>query len=112
MPAITYSEKRVSQPSFLAEFLRTDWHTIQTGAKLDPSAFTADADGKVFVPAGTLLGRTDAEQPFGPWATGDTEVYLSCYDVADAEENADVELLKPNFTIYHRRLPSSPRMWG
>ncbi len=71
------------------------------GAKLVAASFTADAAGRRFVPAGTLIGRTFAERTagtgFGPWVTGDSEVYLVLHDVYDAALNNDVDL-------YHGRV--------
>lgn len=54
------------------------------------------------VPSGTLLGRTiterEASTGFGPWASGDDEVYLLAFDVTDPSINADCELYR-NFSI-------------
>jgi hypothetical protein len=53
------------------------------------------------VPSGTLLGRTIAERDaatgYGPWVTGDDEVYLLAFDVTDVSVNPDCELYR-NFT--------------
>jgi hypothetical protein len=54
------------------------------------------------VPSGTLLGRTIAEREattgYGPWASGDDEVYLLAFDVTDPSINADCELYR-NYSI-------------
>lgn len=67
------------------------------------------------VPSGTLLGRTiserDAGTGFGPWASGDEEVYLLAFDVTDVSVNADVELYR-NFSIVKENLlPSWTTAW-
>lgn len=62
-------------------------------------------DGPIFVPPGTVVGRTRAEaeasQGFGPvdftagTSVDDDEVYLTLFPVQDASENPEVELLRP-----------------
>lgn len=91
-------------------------HSVPGGAKVNPTDFTADADGVRFVQSGTLLGRTVAERDagtgFGPVAvdgtTGnvtDTEVYLLLYDVTDASENSDCELYRHGSLVKENYLP-------
>lgn len=50
------------------------------------------------VPSGTLIGRTIAERDagtgYGPWATGDDEVFLLAFDVTDPSINNDCELYR------------------
>jgi hypothetical protein len=59
------------------------------------------------VPSGTLLGRTVTEREagtgYGPWASGDDEVYLLAFDVTDPSINADCELYR-NFGIVKENL--------
>lgn len=67
------------------------------------------------VPSGTLLGRTiserDAGTGFGPWASGDDEVYLLAFDITDVSVNADCELYR-NFSIVKENfLPSWTTAW-
>lgn len=65
--------------------------------------------GKLFVKAGVLVGRTYAERgantPFGPWASGDDEVFLTYFPVDDAHVNADVELYRPDSLVKENYLP-------
>lgn len=77
----------------------------------------ADNDSAVFkpfgervsVPSGTLVGRTYAERSagtgFGPWTSGDNEVYLTVVDVYDAAVNNDVTLLRNQVFVKENYLP-------
>lgn len=61
------------------------------------------------VPSGTLLGRTlaerDANVPFGPWATGDDEVYLLAFDVVDANTRNNAEFYRNQRVVREDLLP-------
>lgn len=58
---------------------------LPNGVTLDPTLFPAAVNGKQIVRGGTAIGKTDAEDLFGPAAAGDDEVYLlwKTVDVAD-----------------------------
>lgn len=64
---------------------------------------------RVAVESGTLVGRTRVERNagtgFGPWASGDEEVYLTMFDVSDAAKNNNVELLQNLVTVKENYLP-------
>lgn len=68
--------------------------------------------GTLFVPSGTLVGRTyaerDANTAFGPAdvVTPDDEIYLTAFDVPDLNNNADVELYRQQERIYENYLPN------
>ena len=69
---------------------------------------TYSPSGIKYIPAGTLVGRVRAtENLFGPYATGDDEFYLTAFDVIDAAQDNDVELIVvgKNFTVVPERLP-------
>lgn len=59
--------------------------------------------------AGTLVGRTWAERlagtGFGPWASGDNEVYLIAHDVTDATLDPNIELYRPGSIVKENFLP-------
>lgn len=61
------------------------------------------------IASGTLLGRLrterDAGVGFGPWATGDEDVYLLAFDVADAAKNAECELYRHGSLVKENFLP-------
>jgi len=65
--------------------------------------------GKKFIKAGTLVGRTYAERDagtgFGPYATGDDEVYLLAFDTPDADALPDCELLRNQTLVRDHLLP-------
>lgn len=60
-------------------------------------------NGKKFVPAGTAIGRTiserDAGTNYGPATDTDDEIYLTGFEVIDANINPDVELVRHNTPI-------------
>jgi hypothetical protein len=64
--------------------------------------------GMKVVLSGKLIGRTrterDAGTGFGPWATGDHEVYLTLFDV-DLNQNTDVELYRNGRMVKENYLP-------
>ncbi len=61
------------------------------------------------VASGTLLGRTLAERDsgsdFGPWTTGDEEVYLLAFDISDVNKDNSCTLVAHNVIIYEDLLP-------
>lgn len=66
--------------------------------------------GEVFIPSGTLVGRTEAEMlasaPWGPAdVAGDHQMFLTMYDVYDARENAEVEFYRPGAQVKENFLP-------
>lgn len=73
------------------------------------TATYAGITGKKLVKAGTLVGRTYAERdagtPFGPYATGDDEVYLLAFDTPDAAINPECELLRHHTLVRDHLLP-------
>ena len=90
--------------------------TTMTVAALPTALVTSDTapyapfGTRVAVQSGTLIGRTRAERasntPFGPWASGDEEVYLTVFDVSDATRNNNVECLQNLVTIKENYLPN------
>jgi len=80
-------------------------------------ASTATYDSLVdtnVVPAGTLVGRTNAQRlagdPFGPAADADDEVYIMVHDVdlknANEDDRVDIELVRHGSLIKYNFLPS------
>lgn len=65
--------------------------------------------GVKFIPSGTAIGRTIAERNantgYGPAAALDDEIYLLALDVADANEDNDGVLLRPNAVVKENFLP-------
>lgn len=75
--------------------------------------FTPLADGRVFIPAGTLVGRTFAERAagtgFGPAdAVADQEIYLTAFDCYDAMDNANLEFYRTGKVVKQNFIPG----WG
>ena len=66
-----------------------------------------DDDGEVR----RTISERDAGTGFGPWASGDEEVYLLAFDITDVSVNADCELYR-NFSIVKENfLPSWTTAW-
>lgn len=63
-----------------------------------------------YIKSGTLVGRTfterDAGTGFGPAASSDDEIYLLAFDVIDAADNADCELVRHNTVVKENFLPN------
>ena len=81
---------------------------IPGGVPLDKAAILAVfVDG--IVPSGTLIGRTaterDAGTPFGPFAAGDTETYLT-FDDANVNLDVNVAAYRPGNVVYPMHLPA------
>jgi hypothetical protein len=80
-------------------------NTIESG---DTATYAGVGD--YAVRSGTLVGRTWAErassQGFGPWTSGDNDVYLVIYDVVNVTVNNDVELYRPGSVVKENLLPN------
>lgn len=70
---------------------------------------TYTGTGKKNIPSGTLIGRTRAERdagtPFGVPIDTDEEIYLTAFDIVDADAVDDVELYRYNSVVYENFLP-------
>lgn len=91
--------------------------TTLTVAALPTALVTGDVArfvryGTVFIPSGTLVGRTyterDAGTAFGvaDVATPDDEIFLTVFDVTDARTNNDIELYRPGSLVKENYLPN------
>lgn len=62
-----------------------------------------------YIPSGTLLGKTFTERaagtPYRPAAVGDDLVYLLGYDIPNAKDIADCELVRHNVVVKENYLP-------
>jgi hypothetical protein len=65
--------------------------------------------GRKSIASGTLVGRTyterDANTAFGPADDPDDEFFIVAFDVQDAIENNDIELVRPGTVIKENHLP-------
>ena len=109
MAQATWSNQSFELASFAAEQF-TPEKLLNAGAKLVAAEFT-ETDGKRPVQAGFFVGRTfverDAGTGFGVADSGtpDDELYLTAFEVVDANINADVTLLRHGTLIYEDKLP-------
>jgi hypothetical protein len=73
------------------------------------TATYAGTTGVKLIPSGTPIGRTIAERDagtaYGPWTSGDDEVFLTAFDVTDATINADVELYRGGSIVKETFVP-------
>lgn len=108
MTKFVFSGVTFTAPAWLVDDSSRD-HVLAAPARLDAAAFTANSDGLKAVPSGTLVGRTAAERaanaPYGPFTSGDTDVYLTWREVYDAAMDADIELVRPGTAIKQNFLP-------
>jgi hypothetical protein len=116
MPGVTFGGKNsfTSDQAWLAEELTAN-NLMPGGAILKTADFPIGtyplntATKRQEIVSGQLVGRTYAERTanagFGPYATGDEEVYLTATVVNDIAVNPEVTLLRPNALIYEDKLP-------
>lgn len=102
MRGVTIGSISRSAPPFMAEPVGN--HTLIPGAViLDGDAFEG------VVPAGTAIGRTNAERaahaPFGPAAESDDEIFVIAYDVTIGKDGNEGVAVKPGTVLYEDRLP-------
>lgn len=75
----------------------------------DSATYAGAGTKKKRIPSGTLLGRTYAERDagtgFGPWETGDDQVHILPFEITDADNNPNCELLAHGTKIYENALP-------
>jgi hypothetical protein len=78
-------------------------------ALVDNDTATYAGVGTKAVPSGTVVGRTFTEQanedPFGPAADSDDEIYLTFHDVTDLTVNDDVTLYRHGGVVKVNFLP-------
>ena len=95
-------------PAWVGDYLSRE-HLLPAGGMVDPSEFTPDSDGRVYIPSGTLVGRTlverDAGTGYGPYAEGDDDVYLIVHDVRDANRDPEVTLYRHGSVVKVNFLP-------
>lgn len=74
----------------------------------DEARFAVGKRG-IFIPSGTLVGRTYTERAantgFGPAVDTDDEILLVAFDVDDAYNNNDIELYRRGCTVAENWLP-------
>lgn len=108
MPRIQFTGNTDTTPTFIGDFLSRDY-LLAGGVKVAAADFTANTNGKRYVAAGTLIGRTYAEQdtdtPFGAAADTDDEVFIVAYDIYDLNEINDAEVLRRETLIKYNLLP-------
>jgi len=97
-------------------------NTMIPGGAIVKKADVPEVNGIRHLPAGSLVGRTfserssnvgfypvtvvpeDAGPPIVPAHLAEEEIYLTAFDVTDANKNVDVELLRHGVVIYEDRL--------
>lgn len=109
MAKMTFSGGTLTSPAWAGECLGPET-LIPGGAKIDPTGFPADAQGRKPIPAGTFIGRSYAERDagtgFGPAdVLTDDEVFLVAFDVVDALHIAEAELYQHGRVVKENFLP-------
>jgi hypothetical protein len=107
MAGITFTDYgQASSRAWMGDFSNRD-HIVPGGGQLAAAGWSGLTDN--VVPAGTLVGRTRAEQlagaEFGPAADTDDEVYITSEDV-DLDFGRGVNLVRHGSQIKHDLLPS------
>lgn len=82
---------------------------LVNGIEDNDTATYPGTSGKVYIPAGTAIGRTiterDAGTNYGKATDTDDEIYLTAFEVVDALVNPDVELIRHHTPIKENYLP-------
>jgi hypothetical protein len=108
MSRMTIQQNTATGGAWAGDLLDRD-HLVPGGVKLDPTEFTADEAGRVYVPGGTVIGRTIAERDngdgYGAAADADDEIFVQAFDVFDATQNNDAVLYRPNSVIKENFMP-------
>jgi hypothetical protein len=105
---VTYTAKEKTSPEWTMDEL--DRHgLIAGGGFLKASDFAPNSEGKRYVAAGTLVGRTwleaDGGTGYGTAMDTDEQVYLTLYDVDDAAEDPHVSLYRHGCQVRVKSLP-------
>lgn len=108
MAQVTLTANTVSSPAWAADGLGY-MSLLPAPGHLDAASFTPGADGRVYLPSGTVLGRTFAERDagtgYGAAALGDEDVRLLAFDVFDALKNNECTLYRPGSVVKENKLP-------
>lgn len=112
MPGIKAKNYQQTTGAWAGDFSDRKSH-IPGGITLDAAAFPVGTFPDGIVPSGTLVGRTaaerDADTPFGPFAAGDAEVYLT-FDVAVLADDPAVAAYRPGCIVYPMHLPATSKV--
>ena len=75
----------------------------------DSATYAGAGVKKKRIPSGTLLGRTyterDAGTGFGPWTNGDDEPFILAFEITDAANRPECELVAHGTKVYENSLP-------
>lgn len=112
-PKVEFTSLQGLTPEWLGTKLIDPKVTIPGGGTLDTTGLTPQSDGRLFIPSGTVWGRTDADAiAAAPWklaADTHTIFTLNLHDIWDARnnENTLIDLLQPNAgnIVYWTYLP-------
>lgn len=109
MPKVQHlTNTEANAPAWCADYRSRD-HLIPAPMRLDAAQFTADANGRRYVPSGTYVGRTyaerDANTGFGPAAAADDEQYLIAFPVSDATNDPTFTAVRGGTVVKENYLP-------
>lgn len=95
--SMTNAVPTLASPVFCGDFMGRE-QLLPGGVKVDPTVVAADAYGRRPIPAGTVIGRTlaerDASAAFGLAVNTDDEIFIVAFDVTDAADINDCEVLR------------------
>ncbi len=104
---------RVSAPVWVGDEV-IGLNLMPNGSLLtDVTGITPQADGRLYLPSGTLLGRSYAERTAGDGfgiadVASDDEMWLLLYDIYDVNDNNEVQFYRHNRLVYENFLPNLP----
>lgn len=82
-------------------------------ALVDNDTAWYEGTNRKVIPAGTVVTRADADDPYGPPDDADAYIGIVAFDVPDADHINDVEIARPGIgTVVHRNYLPSGSAWA
>lgn len=82
---------------------------VPTAMEDNDEAYYQQVQNRKYLPSGLLVGRTyaerDASTPYGVGDDTDDQLFLTAFEVWDAEQNNDIELVRHGTVIKENYLP-------
>lgn len=98
-PLVQFSLLSSTQPNWLGSKIIDPKLTTPGGVRLNVVGLPALADGRVFLPSGSTLGRTfakrDAGIGYGLVADGDLDIVILLHDIWDVRDDDYTDVVQP-----------------
>ena len=105
---VTFTSNTITPAAWAADGRGKD-QLLPLPALANAAAFTPLADGRVYIPAGTPVGRTYAERVagtgYGPADAADEQFFLVAFDCYNALDNPDLVFYRPGKVVKQNFIP-------